>query len=71
MPFVKVFVEERELTVLLVVDLSGSGTVARIVSFIGVGAMMLAVVTMATVARSGPPGPRSAPSPDPGSRRRG
>ncbi|MEJ2176096.1 MAG: DUF2339 domain-containing protein, partial [bacterium] len=39
---------------LFLVDLAGSGTVARIVSFVGVGALLLLIGYVATV----PPGAR-------------
>ena len=38
---------------LLLVDLSGSGTVARIVSFIGVGALMLVIGYVAPLPAKG------------------
>ena len=45
---------------LLVIDLSGSGTVARIVSFIGVGALMLVIGYVAPLPGHSPKEPSRA-----------
>lgn len=52
---------------LLLIDLSGSGTVARIVSFIGVGVLMLVIGYVAPLPGAARPGPDhdTPPAPDP------